>query len=186
MIRSFSPIAVLGAAAILAVTGCGSNSGSGGPGAYGSGEGAGAAGTSSSRSAGSGNGGGSSTSSGSGAAGVSVASVSNGGKVLVDSRGMTLYLFEKDSGGKSACYGACASAWPPLTTNGKPQAIGGAKASQLGTTKRSDGTIQVTYAGWPLYTYVADTKPGEANGTGVNSFGALWRPLRPNGEKAGE
>jgi len=117
-------------------------------------------------------------------------SVSNlGGEVgvaLVDSKGFTLYYFKKDKGGESACYGACASAWPPLTTGGSPKASGGAMAARLGTTKRSDGTVQVTYAGWPLYTYTADAKPGEANGTDVKSFGASWYPLHPNGEKAGE
>ena len=99
---------------------------------------------------------------------------------------MTLYYFEKDKGGKSACYEACASAWPPLITTGKPAAMGGAESSKLGTTKRSDGTMQVTYAGWPLYTYVQDTNPGEANGTEVKAFGATWYPLHSNGEKAGE
>ena len=107
--------------------------------------------------------------------------------MLVDSKGFTLYYFEKDKGSaKSACYGACASVWPPLTTSGAAKATGGAEASKLGTTERSDGTTQVTYAGWPLYTYTADTKPGEANGTDVKSFGASWYPLHPNGEKAGD
>jgi len=106
--------------------------------------------------------------------------------VLVDSEGLTLYYFEKDKGGKSACYGACASAWPPLTTSGAPRAMNGAQSSKLGTTERKDGTTQVTYAGWPLYTYIADKQPGEDNGTDVDAFGAPWYPLHPNGEKAGE
>lgn len=63
--------------------------------------------------------------------------------------------------------------------------MGGAQASKLSTIKRSDGTTQVTYAGWPLYTYTADTKPGEANGTDIKSFGASWYPLHANGAKAG-
>ena len=108
------------------------------------------------------------------------------GKALVDSEGFTLYYFEKDKGGKSACYGACAQIWPPLTTEGGAKASDGAMAAELGTTKRKDGTIQVTYAGWPLYTYTVDAKPGEAKGTDVKSFGATWYPLHPNGEKAGE
>ncbi len=63
--------------------------------------------------------------------------------------------------------------------------MSGAEASQLGTTKRSDGTVQVTYAGHPLYTYAADTKPGEAKGNDFSSFGAQWYALKPNGEEAG-
>ena len=95
--------------------------------------------------------------------------VANGdlGKILVDSQGRTLYLFEKDSGTKSACSGGCATAWPPLRASGKPTAGGGAKASLLGTTPRSDGQPQVTYNGHPLYTYAADKKPGEANDPGL-------------------
>jgi len=108
------------------------------------------------------------------------------GQALVDSEGFTLYYFEKDRGGKSACYGACAQIWPPLSTEGAPTASGGATAAKLGTTKRDDGTVQVTYAGWPLYTYTVDAKPGEAKGTDVKDFGATWYPLHPSGEKAGE
>ena len=109
------------------------------------------------------------------------------GKILVDSKGMTLYYFEKDKkgSGKSACSGACASAWPPLTTSEAAKVMGGAQVSQLGTIKRSDGTTQVTYASWPLYTFVEDKKPGEDNGTDSKAFGASWYPLHPNGEKAG-
>jgi predicted lipoprotein with Yx(FWY)xxD motif len=109
------------------------------------------------------------------------------GKVLVDSEGMTLYYFQKDQkgSGKSKCEGACAEAWPPLTTEGKPEAMSGVKAAMLGTIKRSDGTTQVTYAGWPLYTFVEDQKPGEDNGTDSKAFGASWYPLHSNGKKAG-
>jgi predicted lipoprotein with Yx(FWY)xxD motif len=116
---------------------------------------------------------------------VSTGSASDVGTVLVDSNGMTLYYFEKDKGGKSSCYGECASAWPPLTTNGSPKAMGSADSSKLGTTKRSDGTTQVTYAGWPLYTYQGDSQPGEDSGTDSKAFGASWYPLHSNGEKAG-
>jgi predicted lipoprotein with Yx(FWY)xxD motif len=172
MIKAFPVISVFAIAAALAVAGCGdsSSSGSGGSSAYGSGESTGSTKAASSESGGA----------------VAVAGVGDIGKVLVDSKGMTLYYFEKDKGGKSACYSACASAWPPLTTSGAPGGTSGVEASKLGTTKRSDGTVQVTYAGWPLYTYVADRKPGEDNGTDVKSFGATWYPLHPNGEKAGE
>jgi predicted lipoprotein with Yx(FWY)xxD motif len=119
------------------------------------------------------------------AAVVSLGSVSKLGMVLVDSGGMTLYDFHKDKGGQSACYGACAEAWPPLVTEGEPQAGNGASSSQLGTTKRKDGSLQVTYAGHPLYTYVVDKKPGEANGNDVSAFGAQWYALKGNGEEAG-
>ena len=106
------------------------------------------------------------------------------GKVIVDAKGFTLYDFHKDKGGKSACYGACAKVWPPLLSEGQPQAGEGAMASKLGTTKRKDGTLQVTYAGWPLYTYEADKKPGDANGNDIDSFGAEWYALQPSGEEA--
>ena len=108
------------------------------------------------------------------------------GVVLVDSEGRTLYDFHKDKGSKSACYGACASAWPPLLTEGNPQAQGAADRSLLGTTKRSDGTLQVTYKGWPLYTYAGDQEPGEANGNDISQFGAQWYALMPNGEEPGD
>jgi predicted lipoprotein with Yx(FWY)xxD motif len=114
---------------------------------------------------------------------ISVGSAPEVGKVIVDSKGFTLYYFEKDQGEKSACYGACAKAWPPLIGSGKAE--GGAMSSELGTTNRKDGTTQVTYAGWPLYTFEGDSKPGEANGTDSKAFGASWYPLHPNGEKAG-
>lgn len=118
---------------------------------------------------------------------IEVGEASGVGKVLVDSEGMTLYYFEKDQkgSGKSKCEGACAEAWPPLVTEGKAEAMSGVKAAMLGTIKRSDGTTQVTYAGWPLYTFVGDQKPGEDNGTDSKAFGASWYPLHPNGEKAG-
>jgi predicted lipoprotein with Yx(FWY)xxD motif len=108
--------------------------------------------------------------------------------VLVDSKGFTLYWFEADKKGttKSACNGSCASVWPPLTTTGKPTASGAAAASKLGTIKRSDGTTQVTYAGFPLYTYTLDTKPGDAVGNDIKSFGASWYGLLPSGAKASE
>jgi predicted lipoprotein with Yx(FWY)xxD motif len=118
---------------------------------------------------------------------ISLGSASGVGKVLVDSEGMTLYYFQKDQkgSGKSKCEGACAEAWPPLTTKGEPEAMTGVKSAMLSTIKRSDGTTQVTYAGWPLYTFVEDKKPGEDNGTDSKAFGASWYPLHSNGQKAG-
>ena len=82
------------------------------------------------------------------------------GNVLVNARGHTLYLFEKDMHGRSACYGACATSWPPLISPAKPRPARGVRASLLGVTKRSDGKRQVTYAGHPLYTFIADKKAG--------------------------
>jgi predicted lipoprotein with Yx(FWY)xxD motif len=114
---------------------------------------------------------------------VSAAKVGDLGTILVDSEGRTLYDFHKDKGSQSACYGACAGAWPPLLTKGNPQAQGPANRSMLGTTKRKDGTLQVTYNGWPLYTYVGDQNPGEANGNDIDQFGAEWYALQPNGQE---
>ena len=99
------------------------------------------------------------------------------GTILVDGKGMTLYLFEKDKGGKSACDGACASAWPPVLTSGKAMPGQGVKASLLGTTMRPDGTTQVTYNHWPLYYYVADKAPGDTTGQDIDAFGAEWYVL---------
>lgn len=162
----------------LVVAGCGSDSSSSG-GAYGgkSGGGSGESSTASSETK-------PASSGGSGGDGiVSAAKVGDLGTVLVDSQGLTLYDFHKDKGGTSACYGACAGAWPPLLTEGNPQAQGAADRSMLGTTKRKDGTLQVTYNGWPLYTYVADKAPGEANGNDFSQFGAQWYALQPNGQE---
>jgi predicted lipoprotein with Yx(FWY)xxD motif len=105
------------------------------------------------------------------------------GKVIVDSKGMTLYDFHKDKGTTSACYGECAVAWPPLLTSGEPTAKGGADQSLLGTTKRKDGTVQVTYKGHPVYGFVEDKKPGETNGNDFKGFGGQWYALLPNGEE---
>jgi predicted lipoprotein with Yx(FWY)xxD motif len=172
--RTFLALVSLALVAMLAFAGCGGddngNSSSGG--AYGSGEEtAGKTAASGSSNAGA-------------AAAVSAASVADLGRVLVDSKGLTLYDFHKDKGGDSACYGSCATVWPPLRTAGEPQAGEGAMASKLGTTKRKDGTLQVTYAGHPLYTYSPDTKPGEAKGNDIDSFGAEWYALKPSGEEA--
>jgi len=105
------------------------------------------------------------------------------GRVLVDGRGRTLYLFGKDKSGKSACSGKCAGFWPPLITSGKPLATAGAKASLLGTTKRADGRLQVTYNHHPLYTFVKDTQKGQTNGEELNVFGAEWYAVSSTGAK---
>ena len=105
------------------------------------------------------------------------------GTILVASNGRTLYLFEKDTGSASTCYGACAAGWPPVTTNGAPSASGGADSSLLGVTARSDGTSQVTYAGHPLYFFSGDSAPGQVTGEELSAFGAKWYVLAPSGHK---
>ena len=107
---------------------------------------------------------------------------SNLGKILDDSQGRTLYVFQADSGTKSNCSGACATNWPPLTS-ANPTVGKGANASMLGTSKRSDGTTQVTYNGHPLYTFAGDSGPGDTSGQGVNAFGGLWYVLSPAGQQ---
>ena len=103
------------------------------------------------------------------------------GNVLVDGEGLTLYLFEADKGTASACDGACARAWPPLTTNGRPIAGSGVSASKLGTAERSDGTTAVTYNGHPLYRFAGDSAPGQTAGQGSDGFGAEWYVLSASG-----
>jgi predicted lipoprotein with Yx(FWY)xxD motif len=105
------------------------------------------------------------------------------GKILVDSKGRTVYLFKKDRGTKSACFGACASAWPPVRASVKPTVGSGAKASLVGTTKRSDGASQVTYDGHPLYLFTGDQKAGQTSGQGVKAFGAAWFAVSPAGSQ---
>jgi len=105
------------------------------------------------------------------------------GNILVDAKGITLYDFVKDKGTTSVCYGACAALWPPLLTTGKPVAGPGVKASLLGTTKRKDGKLEVTYGGHPLYYFVTDRKPGQTTGQGVNQFGGPWWVLSAAGKE---
>jgi predicted lipoprotein with Yx(FWY)xxD motif len=107
----------------------------------------------------------------------------NLGKIIVNGSGRTLYLFEKDKRGRSACSGACATYWPPLITHGKPMAAGAAKQALLGTIKRSNGSRQVTCAGHPVYTYLLDTRRGQTKGEGSTLFGAGWDALSPAGKK---
>jgi predicted lipoprotein with Yx(FWY)xxD motif len=119
---------------------------------------------------------------------VSASNAGNLGLVLVNSEGRTLYVFQNDkhtlySAESSACYGACEKNWPPLLTGGEPEAENGAFPTKLSTLKRKNGTLQVTYYGHPLYTYVGDKKPGEANGSDVKAFGGRWYALQPGGEE---
>jgi predicted lipoprotein with Yx(FWY)xxD motif len=104
------------------------------------------------------------------------------GRVLVDAHGKTLYLWAHDKGSKSSCYGDCAEYWPPLTTHGRPLAVAGAQPKLLGTTRRSDGATQVTYAGHPLYSFVQDRKAGQVKGEGLTGFGGRWDPLSAIGQ----
>jgi predicted lipoprotein with Yx(FWY)xxD motif len=126
----------------------------------------------------------SSTSAAAGAATIQIAHTSLG-TVLTDGKGITVYLFEADTTPKPTCYGACATAWHPVLTTGAPVAGPGAKSSLLGTVKRTDGKIQVTYAGHPLYYFVSDTGPGQVKGQGAHGFGASWDAVRPSGAQAG-
>ena len=112
--------------------------------------------------------------------------VSGLGTVLVNGQGLTLYMFvPDDQRGQSTCYKKCASAWPPLRLPAgvtKPVAAGQAEASLLGTTTRKDGGLQVTYNGWPLYTWAVDAGPGQATGQGLDNLGGVWYVLSPKGE----
>lgn len=104
------------------------------------------------------------------------------GKVLVDDKGMTLYLFTKDTAGTSACEGACAELWPPVSAAGTPTAGEGLEGSKLSTVTRPDGAKQVAFAGKPLYRYAKDAKPGDVTG---HKVGGVWFAVSPDGEAAG-
>lgn len=163
MTRKTYAFALLAAIGALALAGCGGGGGSS---------------TSESSSAGN-----EQPASGSSGGGMTLtgAEVSGLGTVLVDSEGLTVYEFAKDKGTTSSCYGECEENWPPVTTKSAPTAGEGAMSSHLGTTKRKDGTLQVTYAGHPLYTFVQDEGPGEANGNGTEFFGGRWSVLDESG-----
>jgi len=108
---------------------------------------------------------------------------SSAGRFLVDSRGQSVYLFEKDEGGESYCGGACAAVWPPLETSTAPHPGPGVQLAALGTIKRPDGDMQVTYKGHPLYYYAADAStPGRTNGEDVDQFGSTWYLVGTRGE----
>jgi predicted lipoprotein with Yx(FWY)xxD motif len=103
------------------------------------------------------------------------------GKILFDGRGRVLYLFARDRGGRSSCSGPCAAAWPPFLTTRSPNGLAGVNAKLLGTTRRADGTLQVTYANHPLYYFKGDTKPGQIKCQNVANFGGLWLVVSPSG-----
>jgi len=102
------------------------------------------------------------------------------GRVVADGRGEAFYLFDKEKGKRSRCYGACAQAWPPAITKGKPRGFGGVNPKLLGTTRRKNGKLQVTYRNHPLYYYVDDS-PGTILCQDVAEFGGLWLVVQPNG-----
>lgn len=159
------PFAAVAAAATLIAAGCGSSTKTESTAA------AGSAGTTSAPAA------------SSSASGTALTSKSSKlGTILVGGpRQMTVYLFEADKGTKSACAGACASLWPPVPASAGSQVAGGLDASKLGTTTRSDGTTQLTYAGHPLYYFAEDKETGQTKGQGVKAFGALWYVLGTSG-----
>jgi predicted lipoprotein with Yx(FWY)xxD motif len=102
------------------------------------------------------------------------------GKVLADRRGQAFYLFGKEKSQRARCYGACSIAWPPVITRGEPRAGSGARQRLLGTTRRRDGRLQLTYAGQPMYYYESDA-PGRILCQNVTEFGGSWLVVRPNG-----
>ena len=114
---------------------------------------------------------------------VASSATSSLGRILVDGQGRTLYLFEKDTMDTSTCAGSCAGYWPPLLTTARPLAATGVRAGLLGTTRRTDGTLQVTYNHHPLYRFKLDAKAGQTRGQNLHSFGADWYVLSPAGVK---
>jgi predicted lipoprotein with Yx(FWY)xxD motif len=114
-----------------------------------------------------------------------VVKASSFGRILFDGRGFVLYGFTRDSRGKSLCSGACARAWPPYVVRSRPHARVGVTARLLGTTRRTNGSLQVTYAGRPLYYYVGDRRPGQILCQNVTEFGGVWRVVRPTSRLVG-
>ena len=104
------------------------------------------------------------------------------GSMLFDSKKQAIYIFERDSKGRTVCYDECAEAWPPVYTDGEPRAGRGVKQSLLGTVKRRDGRLQVTYDGRPLYFYDHEG-PGEVRCHNVNLNGGLWWVVGPDGKR---
>ena len=114
---------------------------------------------------------------------VITAAKSQFGMMLFDSTGQAIYLFDKEQSTKPECYGACAEAWPPVLTSGTPAAAGGTRQELLDTTKRTDGTTQVTYGGHPLYYYAHEAK-NEVKCHNIQGFGGLWLVVTPAGLSA--
>ena len=130
----------------------------------------------------SGSGGGSGTSSSPASSGSALKTTTiSGVTVLTSAQGFTLYWFAPDTSTKSNCNGSCAQIWPPVKG---PAAAGSGVTGKLGTITRSDGSTQATYGGHPLYTYTADTAPGQANGNGINASGGVWHEVTASGAPA--
>jgi predicted lipoprotein with Yx(FWY)xxD motif len=107
------------------------------------------------------------------------------GRILGDGRGQAFYYFDAErAGDRPRCYGACATAWPPVLAKGRPVAGAGARGGKIGVVRRRNGNRQVTYAGRPLYYYVADS-PGQVLCHDVREFGGLWVVIRPDGRQVG-
>ena len=120
----------------------------------------------------------------SGTALVNSASTDALGDIVVGPTGRTLYVFKKDTGPNSTCSGACAAEWPPLTTaSGKITTSGNVSMSALKTVRRSDGKMQVTFNGHPLYYFAGDAAAGDANGQGLDTYGAKWYVVAPSGKE---
>ena len=113
-----------------------------------------------------------------------IAADSNFGQMLYDASGQAIYLFDAEKSDRPKCYGDCAKAWPPVLTKGRPRATGAVRSSLLGTTRRSDGSVQITYAGHPLYFYAFEGKH-QVLCHNVQEFGGTWLVVRPDGEPAG-
>jgi len=122
-----------------------------------------------------------STSSAAGGATGIVVGKSQYGTMLFNSKKQAIYVFQSDTRRHSNCYRGCAAAWPPVYTTGKPRALSGVRRSLLGTIKRRDGRLQVTYAGQPLY-YYAHEGPGQVLCHRVSSYGGLWWVVGPSGK----
>jgi predicted lipoprotein with Yx(FWY)xxD motif len=105
----------------------------------------------------------------------------NLGQILVNAKGRTLYLFMKDRNGSSACSGSCATFWPPLMSTGKLTAGPGVRRALVGTTKRANGRLQVTYNKHPLYAFALDKRAGQTKGQGTSNFGAKWYAVSAQG-----
>jgi len=114
---------------------------------------------------------------------LSVSEVENLGSIVIDRGNHVVYVFDKDKGSTSSCYDACAVKWPPLLTESNPIVRDGIDPERVGTTERKDGKLQVTFDGMPLYGFLDDENPYEANGNGVKAFGGEWSALQPNGQK---
>jgi predicted lipoprotein with Yx(FWY)xxD motif len=119
---------------------------------------------------------------GSGGRSTLTVSASDYGRIVFDADGRALYAFTRDARGRSTCYGPCAAAWPPYTVRGRLRATAGISQSLLGTTRRRDGSRQLTFAGRPLYYYVGDRGRGVVRCQNVSEFGGLWLVARPSGK----